>query len=81
MTVYFSNVIINIIVNPFVNESIYSDGQQFHQYEQLFLNSNKNSSNPAHGELQSMQHYVKKFVGGLRQVGGFLQVLWSPAPI
>ena len=54
MTVYFSNVIINIIVNPFVNESIYSDGQQFHQCqqnEQLFLNSNKNSSNPAHGEL------------------------------
>jgi hypothetical protein len=29
------------------------------------------SSNPAHGEVCSMQHYVIKFVSDLRQVGGF----------
>ena len=29
------------------------------------------SSNPAHGEVYSIQHYVIKFVSGLRQVGGF----------
>jgi hypothetical protein len=29
--------------------------------------------NPAHGEVYSTQHYVIKFVSGLRQVGGFLQ--------
>jgi hypothetical protein len=29
------------------------------------------SSNFAHGEVYSMQHYVIKFVSDLRQVGGF----------
>ena len=29
------------------------------------------SSNPAHGEVYSIQHYVIKFVSDLRQVGGF----------
>ena len=33
------------------------------------------SSNPVHGELCSMQHYVIKFIIDLRQVGGFLRVL------
>jgi hypothetical protein len=33
------------------------------------------SSNPVHGEMYSIQHYVIKFVSDLRQVGGFLQVL------
>ena len=33
------------------------------------------SSNPAHGEVYSIQHYVIKFVSDLRQVGGFLQLL------
>jgi hypothetical protein len=32
------------------------------------------SSNPAHGEVYSIQHYVIKFVGGLGQVGGLRQV-------
>ena len=35
------------------------------------------SSNPA----QARQHYVTKFVSGLRQVDGFLRVLWFPPPI
>jgi hypothetical protein len=29
------------------------------------------SSNPAHGEVYSIQHYVINFVNDLRQVGGF----------
>jgi hypothetical protein len=36
------------------------------------------SSNPVHGEVYSIQHYEKKFVSDLRQVGGFLQF---PPPI
>ena len=33
------------------------------------------SSNPAHGEVYSIQHYVIKFVGDLWQVSSFLRVL------
>jgi hypothetical protein len=36
------------------------------------------SSNPIHGEVYSIQHYVIKFVSDLRQVGGFLRF---PPPI
>ena len=36
------------------------------------------SSNPTHGEMYSIQHYVIKFVGDLLQVCGFLWVLQSP---
>jgi hypothetical protein len=39
------------------------------------------SLNPAHGEMYSIQHYVIKFVSNLRQVGGFLRVLWFPPPL
>jgi len=39
------------------------------------------SSNPARGEVYSIQHYVLKFVSDLRQVGGFLRVLRFPPPI
>ena len=38
------------------------------------------SSNPVHGEVYSIQLYVIKFVSDLRQVGGFLRVLWFPPP-
>jgi hypothetical protein len=34
-------------------------------------------SNPAHGEVYSIQHYVK-FISDLGQVSGFL---WLPPPI
>jgi hypothetical protein len=34
------------------------------------------SSNPAHGKVYSIQHYMIKFVSDLRQVGGFIRVLW-----
>jgi hypothetical protein len=39
------------------------------------------SSNPVHGEVYSIQHYVIKFVSDLRQLGGFLRVLQFPPPI
>jgi hypothetical protein len=39
------------------------------------------SSNPVHGEVDSIQHYVIKFVSDLQQVGGFLRVLRFPPPI
>jgi hypothetical protein len=39
------------------------------------------TSNPAHGEVYSIQHYVMKFVSDLRQVGGFPLVLRFPPPI
>jgi hypothetical protein len=39
------------------------------------------SSNPVHGEVYSIQHYVIKFVSDLRQLGGFLWVLQFPPPI
>jgi len=32
------------------------------------------SSNPAHGEMYSIQHYVVQFVSDLWKVGGFLWV-------
>jgi len=34
------------------------------------------SKNPVHGEVYSIQHYVIMFVSDLRQVSGFLRVLW-----
>ena len=39
------------------------------------------NSNPVRGEVSSIQLYVIKFVSDLRQVGGFLPVLWCPPPI
>ena len=38
-------------------------------------------SNPAHGEVHSIQIYVIKFVTDFRQIGGFLRVLQFPPPI
>ena len=39
------------------------------------------NSNPVHGEVYSIQHYVIKFVSDWRQVGGFLRVLWFPPTV
>ena len=38
------------------------------------ITTNVVSTNPAHGEVYSIQHYVIKFVSDLRQVSGFLRV-------
>jgi hypothetical protein len=45
------------------------------------ITTNGVSSNPAHGEVYSIQHYVIKFVSDLSQVGGFLRVLLFPPPL
>ena len=45
------------------------------------VTTNVVSSNPAHGEVYSIQHYVMKFVSDLRQVGGFLRIFRFPPPI
>ena len=42
------------------------------------ITTNIVSSNPVHGEVYSIQHYVIKFVSDLRQVSGFLWVLCIP---
>ena len=39
------------------------------------------SSNPAYGEVYSIEHYMIKFVSDLRQVDGFLRILWFTPPI
>jgi hypothetical protein len=36
------------------------------------------SSNAAHGEVYSIQHYVIQFVSDFRQVGGFLWMIRFP---
>jgi gentisate 1,2-dioxygenase len=38
------------------------------------------SSNPVHGQMYSIQHYVIKSVSVLRQVGGIPRVLQFPPP-
>jgi len=35
----------------------------------------------AHGEVNSIQHYVIKFISDLQQAGGFPLVLWFPPQI
>ena len=37
--------------------------------------------NPVHGKVYLIKHYVIKFISDLRQVSGFLLVLWFPQPI
>jgi hypothetical protein len=45
------------------------------------ITTNDVSSNPVHGEVYSIQHYVIQFVSDLSQVGGFLWVLLFPPPL
>ena len=44
--------------------------------QSVIITTNVVSSNPVHGKVYSIQHYVIMFVGDLWQVGGFLRVLW-----
>ena len=44
------------------------------------ITTNVVSSNPTHGEVYLIQHYVIKFVSDLQQVSGFLWVLRFPPP-
>ena len=43
--------------------------------QSVTITTNVVSSNPVHGKVCSIQHYVMKFVSDLRQVDGFLCVL------
>ena len=45
------------------------------------ITTNVVSWNPAQEMKHSIQHYVIKCVSDLRQVGGFLWVLWFPSLI
>ena len=45
------------------------------------ITTNVVSSNPDHGEVYSIQHYVIKFVSDLQKVCGFLWVIHFPPPI
>jgi hypothetical protein len=45
------------------------------------ITTNVVSSNPAHGEVYSIQHYVIKIISDLRQLRGFLWILRFPPPI
>ena len=45
------------------------------------MTTNAISSNPAHDEIRSIQHYVIEFVSDLREVGSFLWVLRFRPPI
>jgi hypothetical protein len=46
----------------------------------VLITINVESSNPAHGEVYSMQHYVIKFGSNIRQVCSFLRVLLFSPP-
>ena len=54
---------------------------RFSTHNEFAITTKVVSSNPAHDEGYSIQHFVVKFVGDLRQVGGFLQLLRFPPPI
>ena len=41
--------------------------------ETVTITTNIGSSKPVRGEVYTIQYYVMKFVGDLRQIGGFLQ--------
>ena len=55
-------------------------GQHYLKMQGDFYFSFDQSSNPTHGEVCLIQHYVIEFVSDLRQVGGFLLVIRFPAP-
>jgi cell shape-determining protein MreC len=46
--------------------------------QSVTITTKDTSLNPAHSVVYSIQHYVINFAGHLRQVGGFLRVLWFP---
>ena len=49
--------------------------------ESVPITTNIVSSNPAHGEMYLIQHYVIKLVSDLWQVGDFLRILRFSPPI
>jgi hypothetical protein len=72
----YIRVIFIVVVSPVTIETqfIIQDLVYCFQYKVV-------SSNPVHGEVYSIQHYVIKFVSDLWQVCGFLWALQFPPPI
>jgi hypothetical protein len=66
-------VVVVVVVVVFVCGWIYS-----YLMQPVHITTKVVSSNPTLGEVYLIQHYVIKFVNDLRQVGGFLRVLWFP---
>jgi hypothetical protein len=53
---------------------MYAIRRQVYVNERRFFYVKIQCSNPVHGEMYSIQHYVIKLVSDLRQVGAFLRV-------
>jgi hypothetical protein len=54
---------------------------KINKYKSGPITTEDTSSNPAHGEVYLIEHYVVKFVSDLRQVGGFFRILRFPLPV
>jgi hypothetical protein len=86
MTQLYYMVIARMLLNIVLSEKQYGCNFPNWNSEQQPMQSvpittNVVSSNPAHGEVYLIQHYVMKFVSDLLQVGSFLRVLRFPPPI
>ena len=73
--------IVNLILNHIVGSWSYGSWTYKLPVQSVPITTKVVSSNPVDGEVYSIQHYVIKFVSDLRQVGGFLRVLWFPPSI
>ena len=76
-TLIHSVLITTNVLLPRYNWNIVESGVKHHKPNQ----ANVMSLNSVHGEVYSIQHYAIILVSYLRQVGGFLLVLWVPLPI
>ena len=59
----------------------YKYENKINTYKSVPITTEDTSSNPAHGQVYSIQQYVIKFVSDLRQVGGFFWILRFPPPV
>jgi hypothetical protein len=72
---------VNLVTNPVISREWGKDREMITTrvtYPWSFVQSVPITTNVLslnHGEVYSIQHYAKKFVSELRQVGGFLRVL------
>ena len=78
---YCTNHLINLILNHIAGSWSYGSWTYKLPVQSVPITTKVVSSNPVHGEVYWIQHYVIKFVSDLRQVCGFLRVLWFPPSI
>ena len=67
--------------NPHYSSSFFAPFQTRFSVQSVPIATKVVSSNPVHGEVYSIQHYVIKFFSDSRQVGRFLRVLRFPPTI